>query len=305
VPFAVLLVPFFAIIAAFVLIGLSQTHSSQHGTQGIQGFLQTAIANSFLGQLFSLSVKATRALVSRFAASHLKMLTAYLNGMAHLWKQEFAAMRAEAKATAAVAGAIERAIPREAKKAAAPAMRRATVADRHATHGLALGRANERALNRYRASTNARLKADAHAIDVTIPHDLAGLRTRNKALEDAQAKQGGAIKSLEDGAVDTWDWIRSHPLSFATAAFAGAVAIALARLGFGFLRCRSWQNVAKKLTCGMGGSLLSLLEQGLTGLLGMFVAEEAVSNLDTLVKLGQAVEHDVATGIHDLFNLKV
>jgi hypothetical protein len=289
VPFAVLLVPFFAIVAAFVLIGLSQTHSSQHGTSGITGFIQTGIANSFVGQLFGLSVKAARALVSRFAASHLKMLTAYLNGMAHLWKQEFAAMRAEAKATAAVAGAIERAIPREAKKAAAPALRRATVADRHAQHALGLGHANEKALNRYRASTNARLKADAHAIDVTIPHDLAGLRARNKVLEDARAKSDGAIKSLEDGAVDTWDWIRTHPLSSVTAVFSGAVAIALARLGYGFLRCSNWRNLGKRLTCGMGAWILKSLEL-LAGFALAFLsvlkpevlAEEAVAAVDTL-----------------------
>lgn len=259
-PFVVLLVPFFAIVAAFVLIGLSQTHTSQHGSAGIKGFIDEAISNSIVGQLVGLSKKAARSLVSRFAASHLKMLTAYLHGMARLWRMEFAAMRAEAKATSAVAGAIERAIPREAHKAAAPAMARAKVANRHAEHALAQGHATARELHRFRAQTHARLRHDAHAIDVTLPRDIAGVRQREEALSRDLGKMRERTKALEDGAVDTWDWIRAHPLSGVTAVFAGAVAVALARLGYGFIRCRSWRNLGQRLTCGMGQWLLDALE---------------------------------------------
>jgi hypothetical protein len=304
VPFAVLLVPFFAFVAAFVLIGLSQTHTSQHGSGRIPNWLDISLSGVSLRDTLGLAKKASRSLVSHFAGAHLKMLTAFLHGMAHLWKQEFAAMRAEAQATAAVAGELERAIPREAHKAAAPAMARAKVANRHAEHALAQGRTTSRELHRFRARTHAQLRHDAHAIDVTIPNDIAGLRRRTRAVEDAQAKDRTAIGEIEHGAAETWDWIRTHPLSSVTGLFAGAIVVALSRLGYGFLRCRSWRNVGKRLNCGMGSSLLRLLDDGLPSLLGALLTYETVTHLDELVKLGQSVEHGVASGLQDLLNVK-
>lgn len=274
-------------MAALVLIGLSTSHTAAHGSTGIRGYWDFLTKDNPVSQVLGLSVKAARALVSRYAGAHLKMLTAYLHGMAHLWKQEFAAMRAEAKATVDVAHALERAIPREAHKAAAPAIARAKVADRHATRALGASHANARELHRFRVQTRARLKVDAHAIDVTIPHDLAGLRERNKALERGQAKDKSAIQELENGAVKTFDWIRSHPLSAVTGVFAGAVAVALARLGYGFLRCRNWRNLGRRLDCGMGAWILKSLELVTGFALGYLavlkpevLAEEAVDAVD-------------------------
>lgn len=300
---APLFVGFFVIVGAFVLIGLSQTHSAAHGTTSVRGLLGTLFQYSQLGTLYGVSVTAARKLVSHYAASHLKTLTAWLTAMAHLWKQTFAAQRAEAQATVKVAHAIEQAIPREAHKAAAPALARAKVADRHATRALAEGHVTARELHRFRTTTRARLKADAHAIDVTIPNDIAGLRRRTREVEDAQAKERGAIAGIEHGAADTWDWIRSHPLSSVTGLFAAAVVVALSRLGYGFLRCRSWRNVGKRLNCGMGSSLLNLLDNGLPGLLGMFLTVEATAHFRDLVKVGQEVEHGVAEGIKELLNV--
>lgn len=303
-PFVVLLVPFFAIVASFVLIGLSQTHTAQHGSSGIKGFLDTAIRNSLVGELVGVGKKAARSLVSRYAAAHLKMLTSYLHGMASLWKQEFRAMRAEARATANVAHELERAIPREAHKAAAPALRRAKVANRHATHALDLGHANARELHRFRVQTRARLKADAHAIDVTIPRDIGRVRRREEELARDQTKLRERTGLLERGAEATFDWIRSHPLSAVTGVFAGAVAVALTRLGYGFVRCRSWRNVAKRMNCGVGSSLLNLLDNGLGGLLGALLTYETVTHLEDLVRIGQEIEHGVASGLQDLLNVK-
>lgn len=285
--FAPLLVPFFVIVAAFVLIGLSQTGASQHGTAGIPSWLDVSLGGVSLRQIAGLAKRAARSVVSKFAASHLKMLTSYLNSMAHLWRQEFAAMRAEAQATAKVAGAIEHAIPREAHKAAAPAMRRAKVADRHATKAAAQGHATARELHHFRVNTRARLRHDAHAIDVTLPRDIAGVRRREEALSRDQAKLRERTISLENGAVKTFEWIRTHPLSGVTGIFAGAVAVALARLGYGFIRCRNWRNLGRRLDCGMGAWILKSLE-----LLGGFalaylavlkpevLAEEAVAAVD-------------------------
>jgi hypothetical protein len=287
VPFAVLLVPFFVFVAAFVLIGLSQTHTSQHGSAGIPNWLDISLSGVSLRDAIGLAKKASRSLVSKFASSHLKMLTAFLHGMAHLWKQEFAAMRAEAQATAKVAGAIEHAIPREAHKAAAPAMARAKVANRHAEHALSQGHMTARELHRFRARTHAQLRHDAHAIDVTIPRDIGHVRRREEELSRDQTKLRERTTSLENGAVRTFEWIRSHPLSSVTAVFAGAVAVALARLGYGFLRCRNWRNLGRRLDCGMGAWILKSLELVTGFVLGYLavlkpevLAEEAVDAVD-------------------------
>src|SRR5437764_1217825 len=70
-----------------------------------------------------------------------------------------------------------------------------------------------------------RLRAAEHAIEGVIEPELAGVRARERALEH--------------GAVSTWEWIRRHPFSVASAAFAAAVAVALGRLGAGWIRCRN------------------------------------------------------------------
>lgn len=282
-----LLVPFFVLVAAFVLIGLSSTHSSAHGTAGIPNWLDISLSGVSLRDLIGLGKKASRSLVSKFAASHLKMLTSYLHAMAHLWKQTFAAQRAEAQATVKVAGAIERAIPREAHKAAAPALHRAKVADRHATHALSAGRTTSREFHHFRAHTQARLKADAHAIDVTIPRDIGRVRRREEALSRDQAKLRERTTSLENGAVKAFEWIKSHPFSAVTGVFAGAVAVALSRLGYDFLRCRNWRNLGRRLDCGMGAWILRSLELVTGFALGYLailkpevLAEEAVDAVD-------------------------
>jgi hypothetical protein len=292
---APLLIGFLPLVAAVVLLGLAHSLGSQTGTASTGGFWYYVSGQALFKQISGLAAQATRALTSRFAASQLKMMTAYLHAMARLWKQEFAAMRAEAKATAAVAGAIEQAIPREAHKAAAPALARAKVADRHAEHALAQGRSTAKELHRFRATTRARLRADAHAIDVTIPHDIAGLRRRTRAVEDAQAKDRTAIGELENGATKVWDWIRTHPLGVAAGAFAGAVAIALSRLGLGSLNCRNFKGLNKRGGCSTWSSL--------EGLLGLVATAIAVHDLEALAKDGQAVEHAVTAGFADLVGL--
>lgn len=83
-----------------------------------------------------------------------------------------------------------------------------------------------------------------HAIDTTIPHDIAAVRER--------------AQSLENGAINTFRWIRTHPASLATAAFAGAVAVALRRLGLGWLRCGNVKGVGKAL-CGLSRDLIESL----------------------------------------------
>src|SRR5215471_905972 len=89
-----------------------------------------------------------------------------------------------------------------------------------------------------------RVRAVEHELDRVIEPDIAALRKRTHALED--------------GALDLFKWIRTHPLSIATAAFAGAVAVALQRLGASWIRCNNVGRVGRAL-CGVPAGLLEAL----------------------------------------------
>jgi hypothetical protein len=123
--------------------------------------------------------------------------------------------------------------------------------------------------------TYPRVKALDHAIDVTIPRDVAGLRSRAKTIEGELSK--------------AWDAIRKNEAALAATAMVGVVALALAKLDLGWLRCRNTRNVGKAI-CGVNGSELD-------SLLGLLVGGAALLEFRELVKLAQSVEHGVAAGL--------
>jgi hypothetical protein len=152
---------------------------------------------------------------------------------------------------------------------------------------LRLGHQNAADLHHFQTRTDARIKPLHHATTVVLPREIGHVRGRIGPLEREYDDLRDRTKALEDGAIKTWKWIRTHPLSGTTAVFTGAVAIALARMGFGFLRCRNWQKVGRRLTCGMGGTLLNLLEAVATFVLGTLavlkpevLAQDAVDAVD-------------------------
>jgi hypothetical protein len=126
--------------------------------------------------------------------------------------------------------------------------------------------------------TYPRVKTLEREIGVSIPKDIAGLRTRAKSIE-------GELSRL-------WDAIRKNEGVVATLAFTGAVALALDKLGLNWIKCKRlgrWGNTM----CGPTGTELEAL-------LGGLVAVEALANFRELVKLAQSVEHGVAVGLRDL-----
>lgn len=92
-------------------------------------------------------------------------------------------------------------------------------------------------------------------------------------------------RALEDGALDTFKWIRAHPLSVATGVFTGAVAIALGRLGMAWPKCENWKRIGKSV-CGLP---LGLIED----LFATSVIALAITDLcayaDAVESLAQAV----------------
>lgn len=255
-----LAIPFLAMAAALILIGLSQTSTAQHGSSGVQGFLAWMAHGGPIASLYGQVVKAIRFVVSHFADAQLVRVSKWFVAIGTLTQGWFGV---SADFSEAVADAMERIEGRgdaKARTRAATAAVKATAAAREAHTADARAKAVSRSLDAYKAHTDPRIARATHAIDVTLPNAISGIRTAEDSLSSDLARLRARTKALEDGAVDTWQWIQSHPLSSVSGVFAGAVAIALARLGFGFLRCSAWKNAASKITCGMGNWISALLD---------------------------------------------
>ena len=245
--------------AGVLLLALSIASNSTYRPVGeSQGILSGLTwATRLFGDLWHKLVRTT---VSHFAAAHLIPLVRWFSSLNALVVGSAAAIADTAEETAA---ALERmrhvTIPGEAGKAVAPVKAKANAASRTAHAAAASAHSTSSSLHRYKIVTTPKVAHATHAIDVTIPGELGRIKTREDALSRDAAKLRERTKALENGAVRTFEWLRAHPLAGTTSVFAGAVAVALARLGYGFLRCRNWQSLGRRLTCGMGGFLLDLL----------------------------------------------
>ncbi len=274
--------------------------ASSQGTQG--GILDTIWSNikdaartvvAIQSGTFFSAHKAVRSTVSHWALAQEKAQAAWYTHLNLLVRETYSSNLATANAAA---DAIERlrfhVIPREISAATLPIAKTARQAQADAKTALA----REHALSEsFTTSHRAQVKLNVHythAIDVTLPRRIGQINTREDALSRDQAKLKERTTSLENGAIKTFEWIASHPLSAATSVFAGAVAIALQRIGWGVLRCRSWQKLGRSLTCGMGAWLSDLLGLIATFALATFavldpeaLAEAAVAAVDTVEPL--------------------
>ncbi len=242
--------------------GAAQDTSHAGGWWGAfkRAILETNPVAAGIGLALDWVFKNARGIVSHWALASVKPVARWFDGLDELAKRTYAEMSGNATDTA---GALQKmrhqVIPHAAQVAALPAIRQAKVATTKAQTALS----RERALSETVTTTHrAQVKLNVHythAIDVTLPRRIGQINTREENLSRDQAKLRERTTSLENGAVRTFEWIRTHPLSAVTGVFAGAVAIALQRLGWGILRCRSWQSLGRRLTCGMGSLLLDLL----------------------------------------------
>jgi hypothetical protein len=97
-----------------------------------------------------------------------------------------------------------------------------------------------------------------HELDHVLEHDIATLRARTRTLEQEALRE--------------FRWLRSKPWLIVSAAFVGAVAIALRRLGLGWLRCNNVRKTGRFL-CGLP---VNLLEDILGLALGFLVVIDPV-----------------------------
>ena len=276
--------PWGQFIAAVALLSLARTTSAWYGAasgKADAGGIQSAVISILTAPLRAiggLAHKIVSTTVSHWAAAHVKVVARWF---LHLNVLTHGTYTTHADFAETTAHGFERmraiVIPREIKSLTGPIGKNATTALKHANAALA----REKALSASVATTHrAQVKMNVHythAIDLALPEQLGRIRSRSAAQEKSISGLRGDVRAIEDGAIDTFKWLRSHPLSAATGVFAGAVAIALTRMGFGFLRCRSWQRVGRSLTCGMGNVLADLLE----GVIAVLI----VADLCALTKL--------------------
>lgn len=290
---AALLIPGLAFLSALVLVALANTanvhtKANTESQQTFWGFIGDALTGKTVVHQIT---QATRSAVSRWALAQLKPVTAWFVALTALLLNIF---RTRAEVTEQTAGAFERlrhtTIPREAGKAAAPAKAAAKTATQAAHKAQAKATSTSTSLHNYRVRTAPRIAHATHAVDVTLPQQLGRIRTREGVITKDLGALKDRTKALEDGALDTWRWIRSHPLAGVTGVFAGAVAVALSRLGWGVLRCRSWQNLGRSLKCS-DASLLADLLAAATLSVGLL-------SLVELAKEEQRVIREVADAVH-------
>lgn len=259
---AALLIPGLVFFGAVVLLAMAQTmnvwgSSQTEAQQTFWGFIGDALTGKATVHAIT---KATRAAISRWAVPQLKPVTRWFAALNALLVQVFRQQTANMEGTA---DAVERlrshTIPHAVNTKVNPVRARAKQAQRTADRARASSTSTHGQLVRFRADVRPKVAHATHAIDVTIPNQLGRIRTREEVLSRDQAKLRERTTSLEHGALRTFEWIRSHPLSAVTGVFAGAVSIALARIGFGFFRCRSWQRLGRRMTCGLGSLLETIV----------------------------------------------
>jgi hypothetical protein len=117
-----------------------------------------------------------------------------------------------------------------------------------------------------------------HELDHVVEHDIAKLRARTRTLEQEALRE--------------YRWLRSKPWLVVSAAFVGAVAIALRRLGLGWLRCRN-VRAAGKAICGLP---VGLLEELLTLAFGFLVVVDPV-DIGKLAIKSEDLMHDFVVKI--------
>src|SRR5207253_9927197 len=141
-----------------------------------------------LHALFGLAAKAGSYVASHFAGAQLRLLARWFIGMGTLTLGWFGI---EATFAGNIVAAVERVMHRGDPKARAKAQTantRAIHARHAADHANAHARSVGHALDGYKARTNPRIAHATHAVDVTLPHRITGVRRREEALSRDQAK---------------------------------------------------------------------------------------------------------------------
>jgi hypothetical protein len=304
-----LLRAFWPYMSGLFLFGAAGSYSVWGGTQSAQGTpggildtvwsvvksIATAPAN-VLGAFTGSAHKAARSAVSHWALNSEKGTAAWFTHLNVLARETFHSNLATANAAAAAIATLSGRVTANARyKDGTTVKARATTA----LHAANTAIAREHALSSTFTRTHrAQVKLNVHytaAIDSALPWALPRTRTRVGTLEREYDGLKQRTKALEDGAVETFKWLSAHRTTAAFGIFTGAVAWALSRLGYGFLRCRSWQNLGRQMKCSDANVLRDLL----IGATAIALSTDLIE----LAKAEQAVVDELSTVVRDFWRV--
>ena len=124
----------------------------------------------------------------------------------------------------------------------------------------------------------ARIEGIGHDLGKRVGHVERGIgedvlprirgleREINGEIVRERVRARSAERTAEREITNLWKWARHHTLQAGTLAFAGAVALALSRLGLGWLRCNSLSRLGKRVGCGGFAALEDILFGAVTAL---------------------------------------
>lgn len=301
----VLIVPFVVLAGGLFLILFHHTASAHTGAAvakpssgGILGALRYAFTHNALTigitRAVDWAIGAARGWISHWALAAVKPVARWFDGLTELNKRTYEEMGGLATDTANSMEVMRRrVIPHAVATGIKPVARTARSAHAKAETALAREHALSTTVTRTHAA-QVRLNVHyTHAIDVAIPAHLGRIDTRNRVQDGYIEGLRERVGSLEDGALETWKWLNRHRTTAAFGVFTGAVAWALSRLGYGFLRCRSWQNLGRSMKCSDANVLRDLL----IGATAIALSTDLVA----LAKAEQGVIEELGTVVRDFW----
>ena len=254
-----LLIPLLAIAAAFVLLGLSKTSTAVHGSETSHSFLWYVNILHLTQLLLGEVSKATRSIISHFAAASLGQLATFFHGMQTLSAGVLSASGAFAGDVADAFERLEAEVGLTVGKATKAARGAVATAEADARSALHIANVARSDLSKAESKIDAKIKSLTHAVAVTLPQDIGLIRAGESVITKDVAALRERTIALEDGAIKTWDWIKAHPVGVAAGAFAAAIAAVIGAFNFGAIKCSALGNMFSKRGCGMWGALDDLL----------------------------------------------
>lgn len=267
-----ILIPFGVLAAGLFLLAYTHTASAHQGSAtqpqksgGILGsltFVLPVLAPLERGikRAVDWAINNVRGWISHWALAHVKAVARWFVGLNLLATRMAKEQSGLATDTAdALQKMRHSVIPHAVSTGVAPVRAQARAAGAKAETALTREQALRSTVTRNHAAQVKLNVRYTHAIDVAIPQRLGRIETKQRTQTGDIAKVKDAVRGLEDGAIDTFKWLSSHRTTAAMGVFTGAVAWALERLGYGFLRCNSWRNLGRRMTCNDANILAQLL----------------------------------------------
>lgn len=274
----VLLTTFGALAFILLALQISQSLSSQQG--GIVGFI-IKVTTAPVAAILQLSFKIIRTMAPTAAQSQQRVGVA-LSDAASLVTETAGVIEAQAAITADLTQAL------------AGTATAADLAIERAKLGQRISNAEQQARG-IGADVQPRIEAAIQGIGADVNQRIASLDREigRIATVDLPGIRGRA-RTAENELSSLWKWVHRNIAAVGTLTFAGAVAIALSRLGGGWIRCRNWNRIGKSV-CGLP---LGIIEAILGDLIDVLLIADVCEITKLMIRVAESsIAQDALRGI--------